>query len=100
MARMQKEDIEHLATLARIELSEEEIAKLGEEFTAILGYVEQLNDILADAEEEKEVGLHYNVLREDTDPHEPGIYTEKLLDAAPKRDGAYISVKKILKDDQ
>ena len=101
MAKITKKEIEHLAGLARIEISDTEVEKLEHEFDAILDYVNQLDEIAAgDTKEEKAVGVHYNVFREDIDPHEPGIYTEKLLNAAPKHDKAYVSVKKILKDDQ
>ena len=37
-----------------------------------------------------------NVMREDKDPHEAGLYTEKILEQAPAREGDYIKVKKIL----
>ena len=37
-----------------------------------------------------------NVMREDANPHESGIYTEKMLEQAPAREGNYIKVKKIL----
>ena len=37
-----------------------------------------------------------NVLREDSKPHETGIYTDKLLEQAPNKGNNYIKVKKIL----
>ena len=102
MAKVTKEEIDHLATLARIAVDDTEAEKLSHEFDAILAYVDQLNEIAAadenNSEGKKSVGSHYNILREDGDPHEPGMYTEKLLSAAPIRDGQYMSVKKILKD--
>ena len=100
MSSIQKEDIQHLANLARISLTEREIETLSLECSSILEYVAQLEEIAVDVPKEKTVGVHYNVLREDGDPHEPGIYSEKLLAAAPKREKDHISVKKILKDGQ
>ncbi len=40
---MRKEDIERLATLARIELKDEESSAFAEDITRILGYVSEIN---------------------------------------------------------
>jgi aspartyl-tRNA(Asn)/glutamyl-tRNA(Gln) amidotransferase subunit C len=93
---MKKEDIEHLAGLARIALSDTEKESLAQDITNILGYVSEIKEITAEVTDEKKVGELNNVMREDTDPHEPGIYTEELLNAAPERHGQYLKVKKIL----
>jgi aspartyl-tRNA(Asn)/glutamyl-tRNA(Gln) amidotransferase subunit C len=95
---MKKEDIEQLATLARIELKEEEAVAFAEDITSILGYVSEITEITGNGEARKEVGAVYNVMREDTEPHEAGLYTEDLLKAAPERSGQYVKVKKILED--
>ena len=95
---MEKKDIQHLATLARIQLSESEVETLTADIGSILDYVSEINSITADVENEKKVGTLYNVMREDTGAHEAGKYTEDILNAAPERDGAYIKVKKILGD--
>lgn len=96
---MKKEDIEHLATLARIELKSDEADELAKDVTAILGYVSEIEEITGDMGAEKKVGALHNVMREDEDPHEGGLYSEDLLQSAPVRDGAYVKVKKILGDD-
>ncbi len=95
---MKKEDIEHLAKLSRIALSETETDSLAEDITSILGYVSEIEEITSSGAGEKKVGALYNVMREDENPHEPGMYTEDLLRAAPDRDGQYIRVQKILGD--
>lgn len=95
---MKKEDIEHLARLARIELSSPEADRLASDITSIVQYVSDINEITADQSTQKTIGALSNVMREDRDPHEPGMYTEDLLRAAPERDGQYIKVKKILGD--
>ncbi|MBX2866622.1 Asp-tRNA(Asn)/Glu-tRNA(Gln) amidotransferase subunit GatC [Candidatus Kaiserbacteria bacterium] len=96
---MKREDIEHLATLARIDLKDEEVASLTDSITSILGYVSDVNAITTE-EKPKEVGALYNVMREDEETHEPGQYTEAILNEAPKREGQYIQVKKILGDNE
>lgn len=95
---MRKEDIERLATLARIELTEKEIATFTEEISSILGYVSEIEEITGSEAGEKVVGAVYNVLREDVPTHEPGAFTEDILSGAPEREGQYVKVKKILQD--
>ena len=95
---MQKKDIEHLAMLARIKLSDAEKEGLAKDVTDILAYVGQVDAISA-TEKEKKVGAVHDVMRTDEPSHEPGAYTEDLLSAAPRRKGQYIEVKKILGGD-
>ncbi len=97
---MEKKDIEHLATLARIELKDKEAEGLAEDITSIVGCISEINEITAEKSGEKKVGPLHNVMREDGEPHESGIYTEDILSAAPDRKGQYIHVKKILGGDE
>ncbi|MCW9054432.1 MAG: Asp-tRNA(Asn)/Glu-tRNA(Gln) amidotransferase subunit GatC [Candidatus Pacebacteria bacterium] len=91
---MDEAHIEKLATLSRISLTPEERLALKEDIGAILGYVEQIQSIPADLT--PEVDTLRNIMREDGEPHAPGIYTEELLAEAPKTRDNYIEVKKIL----
>lgn len=95
---MTKEDIEHLAKLSRIALTPHEVEALLVDITSILGYVSEIEKITENTAGEKKVGALYNVMREDGNPHESGIYTEDLLTLAPNRDGQYLKVKKIIGD--
>ncbi len=97
---MKKEDIAHLAQLARIEVPEGEAEGLAKDISGILEYISEINSITAGAVAEKKVGALYNVMRKDESPHEAGIHTEDLLNVAPERDGDYITVKRILGDAQ
>ena len=90
------EEIEKLANLSRLALSEDEKAGLRKEFDSILGYVEQVQKISVATFSEKVTGTFRNVMREDVNPHESGIFTTELLNAAPQREGDYIKVKRIL----
>jgi aspartyl-tRNA(Asn)/glutamyl-tRNA(Gln) amidotransferase subunit C len=91
------DDIRKLARLSRVALTDEEVAKLRDEMGSILAYVDTLQKVSLP---EKPSGTAYleieNVLREDGPAHESGIYTEELLAQAPKREGNYLKVKKIL----
>lgn len=91
------EDIEKLAALSRISLTEEEKEKMRGEFDSILEYVAALNKISGNTVKgARSLVAQTNVMREDAAPHESGLYTEALLSAAPRREGNYIRVKKIL----
>lgn len=95
---MKKEDIEHLAKLSRIAVTDDEATSLAKDITSILGYVSEIEAITGNTEGEKKVGALFNVMREDENPHEGGAYSEDLLNLAPDRDGRYVKVKKIITD--
>lgn len=97
---MNAEEVLKLAKLARIGVSAEEAESLSHEFEAILGYVGQVKEI-SNLNESNKVNSAENfplrnVLREDTNPHESGKFSEAILKNAPSREGDYINVKKIL----
>ena len=89
-----KVDIEALAKLARLELSEEESVKLEKEIPAILHFVETIQKVDVSGTPSGS-GLR-NVLRDDNNPHESGMYSEALLKAAPSREGDRIVVKQVI----
>ena len=91
------EEITKLAALSRLALSPEDTERMRKEFDSILVYISAIDKISAETKEnELSVVARVNVMREDSAPHESGIYTEGLLSAAPRREGNYIKVKKIL----
>ncbi len=100
------QEIEKLAALARITVPQDEKESLRKDIEAILGYVGEIQKVSADLGEarpafvpnfgEASKPLLRNVMREDGEPHEKGIFTEELLQSAPNREGQYIRVKKIL----
>jgi aspartyl-tRNA(Asn)/glutamyl-tRNA(Gln) amidotransferase subunit C len=93
---MERKDIEHLAKLSRIAVTDNEADVLAASITDILGYVSDIEAITSSGALEKEVGPLCNVMRDDGEPHAPGMYTNALLRTAPKTHGQYIEVKKIL----
>lgn len=94
-ALMEIKDIEKLATLARIRITDEEKATFLTEIDAILKYVGEIQKASTGASY-VEVGPVYNVLREDTGAHTPGQYTKAILAEAPDIEENCIKVKKIL----
>jgi len=89
-------DVERLAALSRIAITREEAEHLGEDIEQILNYVSEINEAGIDREPELETSVVYNVLREDGEAHEGGVFSERLLAAAPQREGKYVTVKNIL----
>lgn len=96
---MNKEEVLKLAKLARIEINDKEAENLSHEFEAILGYVGEVKNVTKSSKSGKFDRGEFpvrNVLREDKDPHESGLYTKDILEQAPLREDDYIKVKKIL----
>lgn len=98
---MKREDIEHLASLARIRLTEDELGKLETELSSIVEYVGVVSDIAAnDADSAPQVGVRHNVFRDDETTNQPEQFTKDILAEMPKTDGRFLSVKKILQTDE
>ena len=89
------QDVEKLAQLARIDISEGEKEELLNDLRGILDYIDQVRAVSVDIGE-REAGEVRNVMREDANPHESGVYTEKILASAPATENGYVKVKQIL----
>lgn len=92
-------DLEHLATLARIELTDADKQSLVREFDSILGYVDQLKKVKVDMDAAGRVGAVRNVTRADIAAPVSPDDRELLLAEAPHREGDFIAVKKIIAQD-
>ena len=90
------EEVKKLAALARIEMPEAALEKFTKEFDAILAYVGQLEklDLPKDLKDTKPALR--NVFRQDEHPTEPGMWTKKMVDAFPEKEGDYLVVKQII----
>ena len=98
MTRMKREDIEHLAKLARIGITDAEADALAHDVTSVLEYVSEIEEIAGAETGEKKVGPLNTIMRIVGDPHEADLYTKDLIDAAPRSHGRYVEVRKILED--
>ena len=98
--KIDDKEIEKLASLARIKLSEEEKKGLKKDIESILSYVSEIQEVSSDVTKGSPLSRQRttlcNVMREDEEPHESNLYTEKILSEAPNREGNYFKVKKIL----
>lgn len=92
-----RKDVDKLATLARIEMSDAEKDAMVKELESILGYVSEIQEVATvEAAPAERVGMLRNVMREDVDPNAERTYTAEIVASAPKSEGDYIKVKKIL----
>ena len=89
-------ELEHLATLARVKLSENDKESLIREFDSILGYVDQLRKVEVSMETESRVGAIKNVMRSDKVTNTSAEDRERLLNEAPDHEGDFVAVKKII----
>jgi len=89
------EDINKIAKLARIEMSEDEKAKMQKDLGEILGYMDELNSAPIDDLPEETYKLK-NVFRPDVDPYQSAQFTEDILAEAPRQEKGYFKVKKVL----
>lgn len=92
-----KDQVKHIAKLARIELNETEKEKFAKDLSSILDYIDKLNKV--DTSKIKPIsqvtGLE-NITRSDDTKYELPDTRSKILKEAPKRKGDYIQVPKIL----
>lgn len=93
------QDVEKLATLARIKLTDADKESLTKEFGSILAYVDQLKKADVKLDAEGRVGSVKNVMRPDESIDTTASDREALLAEAPHREGDFVAVKKIIAQD-
>src|SRR5258708_1627406 len=100
-----KEEVQNLATLARLELSSTEVESLQKDISNILEYVGQVSAVSLKDGALPQVPFNqpHNVLRNDA-PRDAGDVMagkeEKIKEAFPKREGDYNVVRKIIQKDE
>jgi aspartyl-tRNA(Asn)/glutamyl-tRNA(Gln) amidotransferase subunit C len=95
--RITRDTVEHVARLARLELSPDELERMRAQLDAILGYVEQLARIdTAEVVPTAHVLPLVNVMREDE--VRPSYPVDAMLANAPDADDGAFRVPRILED--
>ncbi len=88
------DDVKHVAKLARLELTDEEINKYSKQLGDILKYVEQMNEVdTAGIEPMPHAIPVYNVMREDVVKYEET--KEEMMANAPYEEDGFFRVPKI-----
>jgi aspartyl-tRNA(Asn)/glutamyl-tRNA(Gln) amidotransferase subunit C len=95
--KLTKKEIEHIATLARLELSDEELKKYGSQLSDVLSYIDQLKEVdTEDTEPTAQVTGLENVLREDVVEDWDKQEIEEALKQAPEVEDRQVKVRRVL----
>jgi aspartyl-tRNA(Asn)/glutamyl-tRNA(Gln) amidotransferase subunit C len=96
------EEIQKLANLSRLKLTEEETKQYAKDLSGILKYVDQIQEV-TDGVDTTSTSLkapedfpHRNVMRDDVSDQSLNPEPQKLVEAAPKYQDGLVEVKKIL----
>jgi aspartyl-tRNA(Asn)/glutamyl-tRNA(Gln) amidotransferase subunit C len=99
MGSISREEVLRIVALARLSLSDEELARIGTELSAILGYVETLSRVdTRDVPPTAHVIALATPLREDV--AEAPLDPELALLNAPERSGSAFVVPKVIGDEE
>jgi aspartyl-tRNA(Asn)/glutamyl-tRNA(Gln) amidotransferase subunit C len=88
------EEIEHLADLSRLDLSDQEKTKMAKDITEILELVNELQTAGVEKEKPFLFEDQVNITREDENPKDQK--EEEFLQAAPDRERQFFKVPRIL----
>lgn len=90
-------DIQHLAILARLDISQDEAQGLLADLQAIIAYVDQVKNATVSGSE-IDVPQHRNVARPDVAYNTSGEFTEVIMQNVPSKQDGFVKVNKILND--
>ena len=93
-----REQVQHIARLARVGLSDDDIAKFSEQLSEILDYFERLRQVDTEGVPPTAHTLPLQNIWREGDQTEPPLDKEDVLANAPVRDGDYFRVKVILEE--
>ncbi|HEX7550524.1 MAG TPA: Asp-tRNA(Asn)/Glu-tRNA(Gln) amidotransferase subunit GatC [Candidatus Methylomirabilis sp.] len=95
MAKITRAEVEHVARLARLELTEDEKERMTAQLDAILGYMDKLNALdTSQVEPTTTVIPMVSVMRDDV--VRPSLDREEALANAPDRADAFFRVPRII----
>ncbi len=95
--KITRKDVDYVARLARLELTNEEKDKFTSQLEAIISYIGQLNELdTKDIPPTSHVLEIKNPWREDAVKQSSPELIENILKNAPDREGSFFKVKKVL----
>jgi aspartyl-tRNA(Asn)/glutamyl-tRNA(Gln) amidotransferase subunit C len=95
--KLRLEDIDHLASLARLELSDADREKYDTDLNSVLRFVASLPDVSSQINNFATISNLTNIF--DTDLVRPSLARDLVLKNAPLIDGQYLKVKAVLDND-
>lgn len=94
---LSKQEIQHIAGLARLELTGAELEKYGAQLSAVLNYIDQLKEVdVEEIEPMAQASCLENVLREDEAKNWDEQEIEAALKNAPEMEDGFIKVKRVI----
>lgn len=95
--KLSKSEIQHIAKLARLDLTDAELKKYGDQLSNVLNYIDQLKEVkVKGVEPTAQVTGLENVLREDKVGDWDKAEIEEALADAPEKEGRFIKVKRVI----
>ena len=95
--KLTKGEIQHIADLARLELTEAELKKYGSQLSDILSYINQLKEVdTTDVEPTAQITGLENALRQDEKEDWDKAEIEEALRQTPELENRQIKVKRVL----
>ncbi len=91
-----REEVEHVAMLARLKLTEEEKGRFSQQLTAILEYMSRLNDLDTRGIEPLAHVLPVSNVFRDDEVRPAGVSREDILSGAPLRENGCFRVPRII----
>lgn len=92
-----REEVQHVARLARLHLTEDEVERMREQLDAILAYIDKLRELPVEAVEPTAHAVPLvNVMRDDT--RRPSLPQDSALANAPDRADQFFRVPRIIED--
>jgi len=100
MTTLTPEQIQQIATLARLELTEKEKKLYAKQLSVVLDYIEMLNDVNTEGVEEtcQVTGLE-DVVREDKVQEASEEIKQKLINSFPEKMGKLLKVKAVFEQE-
>lgn len=95
--KLSVQEVEHIADLARIELTAEEKNKYAEDLSAVLSYIGQLSEVdTSTVSGIPHASMLVNAVREDVVEDCDEETKKKIIESAPLKENGYIKVKAVL----
>jgi len=96
--KLTKKEIEHIAKLSRLDLTDKELGLYGGQLSDVLGYIDQLNEVdTTDVAPSAQVTGLKNIWREDEIETWPEDEVNDSLKEAPGMKNNHLKVKRVIK---
>ena len=94
---LSKQEVQHIAKLARLGLSDEELEKYRRDLSSILDYAVKLQEVNVDGVEPTSHSISMkNVMRNDEEQKEDADRVNKMMDQVPQKEKGFVKVRAVL----